>query len=191
MSRTKTAAQRKAAKKKAAEKKAKASAAIVPAKTTAASKWDVVGKLATEVYRDGAKQPIKEAGDLLALLLVSLTSIVAALSWKVTDGTSISEGFKRRMAPRLARIDPSHRRPAPKPVAGPLLLHYPFVAEDAELRDLRHVVFSSSGTRSGTANASGAYTHAWKTQYQAIRSPGNKYESSDPTLTRSDGCQPQ
>jgi hypothetical protein len=138
-----------APKRSTSRKPPKHSTALVPSKR---SKWEAAAELAREGYRDAGKKPVREAGDLVALLLVPLTSIVAALVWRVADGSPILEGFRTRMATKLAKIDPSHRRAPPKTVAGPLLLHYPFVAEDEELRDLFENLLTSAMSTKGDAH---------------------------------------
>ena len=139
-------------KKKAGKSTPKNSLALVPVKQSKPNKWEAMVDLGREGYRDFAKKPLRETGDLLTLLLVPLTAIVAALAWRYADGTPILEAFKERITAKLKKIDPSHRRPPSKPVAGPLLLHYPFVAEDEELRDLFENLLAASMSTQGSAH---------------------------------------
>jgi hypothetical protein len=73
----------------------------------------------------------------------SLAAIVGSTEMWLTGSSNgatltLKEGFQRRMAKKLGRLERDRdrvRAPAPR-VAGPLLAHYPFVADDESLRDL-------------------------------------------------------
>jgi hypothetical protein len=95
-------------------------------------------------YKDLVQPAAREAGIGFGLLVAMLTAMVAGLAAKAAWGTPIVAGFKARMRAKLGDIPPEKLQPSPARVAGPLLMHYPFVAADPELRDLFENLLASS-----------------------------------------------
>jgi hypothetical protein len=92
--------------------------------------------LAVEVYRDGAKSAVQEAGHVVG-------AIAKLLLWpvrKIVDGANNAlDRLSSRVEKKLEGVPPDRLLPAPATIAGPSALHYAMLGEGDEVADLREM----------------------------------------------------
>ncbi len=98
------------------------------------------------------QKPGQEVSAALAIPLLILTSVLHGVGVQLSGQSSFIEGFRRRMRKRLAEINHEDVVPPPPRIAGPLLMNYPFVAEDNELRDMFEALLASAMNKKAGAH---------------------------------------
>jgi len=88
------------------------------------------------VYKDGLQPATRELGMTLGTLTGMLNVFVASAAIKLIYGTPVMETFREGMKKKLGLIPEEQQQLPPPRIAAPLLEHYPFVADDQDLRDM-------------------------------------------------------
>lgn len=119
-------------------------------KTASASKSRVTAArhtnadVAAIIYNDSLAPAVREAGSALAMAFAIVNTFMAASCLKIAYGGAFAERCRERMRAKLSTIPEERRLPPPPEVVGPLLAHYPYVAEKHDLREMFENLLASS-----------------------------------------------
>jgi hypothetical protein len=105
------------------------------------------------VYED-FRPVVSEGGGALGMALAIVNTFMAASCLKIAYGGDFFKLCRARMRQKLEAVPPERRLPPPPEVVGPLLAHYPYVAEKEELRDMFENLLAASTDSKGGAHPS-------------------------------------
>ncbi len=140
--------------KKRAAKVQPVEATVQPVEATIAKAPQHTNADAALVVYEDFRPVVSEGGGALGMALAIVNTFMAASCLKIAYGGDFFKLCRARMRQKLEAVPPERRLTPPPEVVGPLLAHYPYVAEKEELRDMFENLLATSTDSKGGAHPS-------------------------------------